>query len=122
MPGYNRLKICPACLATAGGERVALDARHVLIDCSSVAGARVDLGISDFIASCRVLGQDNNAVYRGYVMGRDSKGSAVSRSEHRDRGKALEVIQTKWLESWGAAARSSSRSLMKKRRVAESVT
>jgi hypothetical protein len=105
LPGHNRLQFCPACVHTTGGKKIVLNARHVLIDCASVDRARADLGISVYVAACRLRGQDDNGIYGGYVSGRDMEGAVIPNSEHLVRGKALEVIQSKWLESWGASAR-----------------
>jgi hypothetical protein len=119
LPGYNRLQFCPACVRPTGGVQIPLTSQHVLLCCSAVDTARKNLAISTFVSACRLRGLSDPEIYSHYVTGMNWEGTKVTESEHQDRGKALGLLQDKWLGSWGAASRSTARSRLKKSRTEE---
>jgi predicted aconitase with swiveling domain len=65
----------------------------------------MDLAIATFVATCRLLGLNSAEIYASYVGGLDPEGGKISTFEHQGRGRALGVLQDKWLSSWGATSR-----------------
>ena len=76
-----------------------LTSRHVWGECPEVAGTRNEVGIREFQELCHQSGYGSLRAFKEYLNGEGPDGQCTT-AQYMARGRALETIQTNWIELW----------------------
>ena len=93
--GRHRQRYCPLCPTQALNCEY-----HLVCVCPAIHAKRAETGITSFINHCTVKGIPLVDVFKLFVMGLDSNGKLISRSDVLERGHALHDLKECWLGRW----------------------